>query len=142
MFTKTKWQIDTIFYFPISLQPDVEDLCYFDVRKYEFSVRTNSKTLQYQGQNLNFRAGSTFPFQVCTVRSSMDRTSRCNKVDAVRLYASYMFNLLLLKGQICVSNYSKLLITSCLLKIIEDASFLCKEIMLYFLYILNKNIWC
>ena len=34
---------------------------------------------------------------VCTVPSSMDRTSRCNKVDAVRLYASYRLNLLLLK---------------------------------------------
>ena len=31
MFTKTKWQIDTIFYFPISLQPDIVDLCYFDM---------------------------------------------------------------------------------------------------------------
>ena len=38
--------------------------------------------------HLNFRAGSTFPVQVCTVLGSMDRTSRCNKVDAVRLYAS------------------------------------------------------
>jgi len=28
----------------------------------------------------------------------MDRTSRCNKVDAVRFYASYMLNSLLLKG--------------------------------------------
>ena len=39
--------------------------------------------------HLNFRAGSTlsFPFTVCTVHSSMDRTSRCNKVEAVRLYA-------------------------------------------------------
>ena len=52
--------------------------------------------------NLNFRAGSTFPVAVCTVPSSMDRTSRCNKVDAVRLYASYRLNLLLLKGQRCV----------------------------------------
>ena len=52
--------------------------------------------------NLNFRAGSTFPVPVCTVPSSMDRTSRCNKVDAVRLYASYRLNLLLLKGQRCV----------------------------------------
>ena len=51
--------------------------------------------------HLNFRAGSTFPVPVCTVTSSMDRTSRCNKVDTVRLYASYRLNLLLLKGQIC-----------------------------------------
>ena len=52
--------------------------------------------------HLNFRAGSTFPVPVCTVPSSMIRTSRCNKVDgldAVRLYASYRLNLLLLKGQ-------------------------------------------
>ena len=41
--------------------------------------------------HLNFRAGSTFPVPVSTVPSSMDRTSRCNKVDAVRLYASYEF---------------------------------------------------
>ena len=50
------------------------------------------------GVHLNFRAGSTFPVPVCTVPSSMDRTSRC-KVDAVRLYALYRLNLLLLKGQ-------------------------------------------
>ena len=49
--------------------------------------------------HLNFRAGSTIPVPVCTVPSSMNRTSRCNKVDAVRLYASYRLNLLLLKGQ-------------------------------------------
>ena len=49
--------------------------------------------------HLNFRAGSTFPVTVCTVPSSMDRTNRCNKDDAVRLYASYRLNLLLLKGQ-------------------------------------------
>ena len=54
--------------------------------------------------HLNYRAGSTFPVPVCTVPSSMDRTSRCNKVDAVRLYASYRLNLLLLKGQICVTG--------------------------------------
>ena len=51
--------------------------------------------------HLNFQAGSTFPVPVCTVPSSMDRPSRCNKVDAVRLYASYRLNLLLLKGQRC-----------------------------------------
>jgi len=34
----------------------------------------------------------------------MDRTIRCNKVDAVRLYALYTFNLLLLKGQRCVGD--------------------------------------
>ena len=55
--------------------------------------------------HLNFRAGSTFPVPVCTVPSSTDRTSRCNKVDAARLYASYRLNLLLLKGQICVTTF-------------------------------------
>ena len=50
--------------------------------------------------HLNFRAGSTFPIPVCTVPSSMDRTSRCNKIDAVRLYASYSFNLLLLGAEV------------------------------------------
>ena len=49
--------------------------------------------------HLHFRAGSTFSVPVWTVPSSLDRTSRCNKVDAVRLYASYRLNLLLLKGQ-------------------------------------------
>ena len=48
--------------------------------------------------HLNFRAGSTFPVPVFTVPNSMDKTSRCNKVDPVRLYASYRWNLLLLKG--------------------------------------------
>ena len=57
--------------------------------------------------HLNFRAGSTFPVPGCTVPSSMDRTSRCNKVDAVRLYASYRLNLLLLKGQSCVCSTRK-----------------------------------
>ena len=54
--------------------------------------------------NLNFRAGSTFPVPVCTVPRSMDRTSRCTKVDAVRRYASYRSNLLLLKRQRCVNE--------------------------------------
>ena len=39
--------------------------------------------------HLNFRAGSTFPVPVCTVPSSKDRTGRCNKVEAVRLNASF-----------------------------------------------------
>ena len=54
--------------------------------------------------HLNFRAGLTFPVPVCTVPSSMDSTSRCNKVYTVRLYASYRLSLLLLKGQRCVFN--------------------------------------
>ena len=49
--------------------------------------------------HLNFRARSTFPVPVCTESSSMDRTSRGNKVDAVRFYASYRFNLLFLQKQ-------------------------------------------
>ena len=54
---------------------------------------------------INFRAGSTFPVPVCTIPSSMDRTSRCNKVDVVRLYDLYKLNLLLLKGRFaCVVN--------------------------------------
>ena len=36
------------------------------------------------------------------IKQTINRTSRCNKVDAVRLYASYRLNLLLLKGQRCV----------------------------------------
>ena len=44
--------------------------------------------------HFNFRAGSTFSVPVCTVPSSMDRTSGCNKV---RMYDSYRLNLLLLK---------------------------------------------
>ena len=55
--------------------------------------------------HLNFRAGSTFPVPVCTVPSCMDMNGRCSKVDGVRLYASYMLNLLLLKGQRCVFLY-------------------------------------
>ena len=35
--------------------------------------------------HLNFRPRSTIPVTVCTVPSSLDRTSRCNKVDAVCL---------------------------------------------------------
>ena len=49
--------------------------------------------------DMNFRAGSTFPVPVSTVPRAMDRTSRCNKVEAVRLYASYRLNLLLIMGQ-------------------------------------------
>ena len=44
---------------------------------------------------------STFEFP-SRVNLSGPRTSWCNKVDAVRLYASYRLNLLLLKGQRCV----------------------------------------
>ena len=53
--------------------------------------------------HLNFRARSTFPVPDCTVPNSMDRTIRCDKVDSVRLYASYRLNLVLLKGQRCVN---------------------------------------
>ena len=46
-----------------------------------------------------FPSQVNLPIPVCTVPSTMNRTSRCNKVDKVRLYASYRLNLLLLKGQ-------------------------------------------
>ena len=46
--------------------------------------------------HLSVLAGSTFPVPVCTVPSSMERTSRCNN-------ASYRLNLLLLKRQICLT---------------------------------------
>ena len=52
------------------------------------------------GVHLNFQAGSTFPVPVCTVPSFMDRARRCNKVDGVRLNASYWLNLLLLKVRV------------------------------------------
>ena len=69
-----------------------DELYYIDVYKSRAAV-----------VHLNFRAGSTFPVPVCTVPYYMDRTSRCHKVDAVRLYASCRLNLLLSKGQICVT---------------------------------------
>ena len=37
------------------------------------------------------------------IKQTLNRTSRCNKVDAVRLYASYRSNLHLPKGQRCVT---------------------------------------
>ena len=55
--------------------------------------------------HLNFRAGSTFPVPVCTVSPGLSVNKQTlnmtSKVDVVRLYASYGFNLLLLKGQRC-----------------------------------------
>ena len=62
--------------------------------------------------HLNFPAGSTFPVPVCTVPSSMDRTGRCHKVDAVRLYASYRLNLLLLKMQRYVTGKDTVVFSS------------------------------
>ena len=62
--------------------------------------------------HLNFWAGSTFPPAVCTVPSSIDRTSWCNKVDAVRLYASYRLNLLLLKMQRYVTGKDTVVFSS------------------------------
>ena len=56
--------------------------------------------------HLNFQAGLTFPVPVCTVPSSMNRTSWCNKVDAVRIYALYRLNSILLKKQRCVYHLS------------------------------------
>jgi len=84
-----------------------------DTRKFvRRSLQTNKKEKVMQKclfnhvVHLNFRAGSTFPVLVCTIPSSMDRTSQCNKVNAVKLYASYRLNLLSLQGQRCVSSSS------------------------------------
>ena len=47
--------------------------------------------------HLNFRAGSTFPVPVCTespghwLNNAINRMSRCNKVDAVRLQVKFNF---------------------------------------------------
>ena len=48
--------------------------------------------------HLNFRAESTFPVPVCTVstghclkKQTLNRTSRCNKVDADRLQVEFTF---------------------------------------------------
>ena len=65
-------------------------------------IFTSNFTLLWRG---HLRAGATFPVPVCTVPSSMDRTNRCNKVDAARLYASYRLNLLLLKRQRSGTKY-------------------------------------
>ena len=55
-------------------------------RDYNYIYITGSRI------HLNFRAGSTFPVPVCTVHSSMDRTTRFNKVvDTVRLYLGWMY---------------------------------------------------
>ena len=70
------------------------------------SLKSNRPCTRAAVVHLNFRAGSTFPVLICTVPSSMDRTSRSNKVDVVRLYASYRLNLLLPKGQISVCSIS------------------------------------
>ena len=77
------------------------NLIMYNTRK---NKQTKCRSLQITGSvvHLNFRAGSIFSLPVCTVPSSMDRTSRGNKVDAVRLYASHKLNLLLLKGHRCV----------------------------------------
>ena len=40
------------------------------------------------------------------IKQAINRTSRCNKVDAVRLYASYRLSLPLLKRQRCVIEWS------------------------------------
>ena len=66
--------------------------------------------------HLNFRAGSTFPVPVCTVPSSMDWTSRCNKDDAVRVYALDEINhlfLLLIDLLLCCSR-KHVFLNSCL----------------------------
>ena len=92
--------------------------------------------------HLNFQARSTFPVLVCTVPSSMDRTSWCNKVDTVRLYASYRLNLLLLKGQMCVITAYNWLKTN--MKNWKPYMSLCTRILLVFgldLYSLCTSKW-
>ena len=69
-------------------------------KDYKQTCKNNEDIPRAAVVHLNFRSGSTFPVPVCTVPNSI--ASRCNKVDAVRLYASYRLNLLLPKGQICV----------------------------------------
>ena len=61
---------------------------------FEFTSRVNlsSPNLYCTARTLGF------------IKQTLNRTSRCNKVDAVRLYASYKLNLLLLKGQRCVKD--------------------------------------
>ena len=48
------------------------------------------------------RVNLSAPSLYCIART-LNRTSRCNKVDAVRFYALYRFNLLLPKEQRCVT---------------------------------------
>ena len=45
-----------------------------------YSTLIRTKLSRAAVVHVNFRAGSTFVIQVCTVPSSMDRTSLCNKV--------------------------------------------------------------
>ena len=80
--------------------------------------------------HLNFRARSTFPVPV---PSSLDRTSRCNKVDTDRLYASYRLNLLLLKGQRCLCTE----LTLCLFPYIsgEESSKPCKGLFKFIMLV-------
>ena len=68
--------------------------------------------------HFNFRAGSTFPVPVCTVphghwvnkADNQQDYSRCNKVDAVRLYASYRWRFTFTKGaEVLVPQVSVLL---------------------------------
>ena len=60
--------------------------------------------------HLKFRAGSTFPVPVCTIspghwvnKDTLNRTSRCNKVDAVRLKVEFTFT----KGSILFKRIRK-----------------------------------
>jgi len=72
---------------------------------------------------------------------SMDRTSRCNKVDAVRLYASHRLNLLLLRGQICVLYAQVLYVLLYVTLTIKDKGF--KRYIICFQSQLEKkkNVW-
>ena len=76
-----------------------------------YSLINKVRLITSNRSTFEFLSWSTFPVPVCTVlyltdiwliKQTINRTSRCNMVDAVRLYASFMVNLLLLKGQKCV----------------------------------------
>ena len=74
------------------------------VNWFPISVRSWNKQLkEYTWDNTGSRSTFEFPSRVNlsgpSLYCSTDRTSRCNKVDVVRLYASYRLNLLSLKGQ-------------------------------------------
>ena len=74
---------------------------FFCVSRFKLFCLNLKKTLTVvTGSRSTFEFPSRVNLSVpsCTVPSSMDMTSRCNKVDAVRLFASYRLNLLLLQG--------------------------------------------
>ena len=87
----------------------------------------------------NTRAAFSVP--VCTVSPGLwvNRTSRCNKVDAVRLYASYRLNLLLPKGAEVFIRYIKFYIGS--IKKILQISYSGPVKTLSFVFT-SRFLWC